>query len=342
MKKRLFGSTKAGQAVDCYTLENDRGMTAEILTYGGVLRALTVPMEGGSRDVVLGFDRLEDYENQDKYIGAIVGRVANRIGNARFTLEGKDYPLPANNGANCLHGGNLGFDKKVWQAEEDENGGLRLTLTSPHGEEGFPGILQVEVTYALTSGNALSIHYSARTDRATPVNLTNHSYFNLKGQGEIGDHLVQIFGDYITENAADSVPTGLLLSVDGTPFDLRQPKPLGPGLESRHPQILQGAGYDHNFVLGTQPYEKPRLVAAVEAGGLRMECSTTQPGVQLYTANFLAGERGKLGAAHAPCTALCLETQSWPDAVNHPDFPTSILRPGEEYRQLTLYRFLAL
>lgn len=279
--------------MDCFTLTNEHGCSAEVLTYGGILRALTVPVGGEMRDVVLGFDTLADYENQDKYIGALVGRVANRIGGAHFALGGRDYPLAANSGSNCLHGGICGFHTKIWQACQEENGGLRLTYCSPDGEEGFPGNLRVEVTYALTSGNALAISYQAETDAPTPVNLTNHSYFNLNGGGTIEGHTVQILADFITENDETSVPTGALLSVEGTPFDLRTPKCLGVGLASRHPQMVLGAGYDHNFVLGKNRYNPPRVVATVKAGGLRMECTTTQPGLQLYTANFLAGEREK-------------------------------------------------
>ncbi|MEG1987577.1 MAG: aldose epimerase family protein [Oscillibacter sp.] len=336
---RPFGTTRDGQGVDCFTLKNDRGMTAEILTYGGTLRALHVPVRGSTRDVVLGFDRLEDYENQDKYIGALVGRVANRIGGAAFSLDGKRYPLTANSGPNCLHGGDSGFHQKIWQAQEDENGGLRLRYCSPAGEAGFPGRLEVEVTYALTSSNALAISYYAKTDAPTLVNLTNHSYFNLNGGGTIEDHRVQIFADCITEADANSTPTGALLPVEGTPFDLRQMRRLGDGLASGHPQMVLGAGYDHNFVLGHSPYGPPRRVAAVAAGGLRMDCETTQPGLQLYTANYLAGERGKNGTPYPRRSALCLETQNWPDAVHHADFPNSVLRPGETYRHLTLYRF---
>ncbi|MEG0780915.1 MAG: aldose epimerase family protein, partial [Oscillospiraceae bacterium] len=323
IEKRPFGKTMQGGSVDCFTLTNGRGMSAEILTYGGILRALSVPVGDTVRDVVLGFDRLADYEAQDKYLGAIVGRVANRIGGAGFTLDGTDYALAANSAPNCLHGGLCGFDRKVWHPAAGEEG-LTLTCTSPAGEEGFPGALRVTVTYVLTEDNALTIAYLATTDAPTLVNLTNHSYFNLAGGGTIDTHRVQIFAAAITENDATSVPTGRLLPVEGTPFDLRQPRVLGES-------------YDHNFVLSA--HRPGGLAASLWADGLRMDCTTTQPGLQLYTANYLAGERGKGGAIYAPRTAVCLETQGFPDAIHHPNFPTVVLRPGETYRETTTYRF---
>lgn len=343
IKNRSFGKTKAGKSVSCWTLTNENGMSAEVLTYGGILRALTVPVGEEKRDVVLGFDDMAGYESQDCYIGALVGRVANRIGDARFTLDGKEYALPRNSGPNCLHGGVHGFNEKIWAAEI-QGEALVLTCTSPDGEEGFPGTLRVKVVYTLTDDNALSIDYFAESDAATLVNLTNHSYFNLKGAGvgTIEEHKVQIFADYITENNSDSVPTGILINVEGTPFDLRQPKPLAPGLGDDHPQIVAGAGYDHNFILKNRIDSVLERAAVVECDGLRMECHTTQPGMQLYTANYLSGQVGKGGLPYPRRSALCLETQNWPDAVNHPDFPTPILRPGQTYRQTTVFRFCAL
>lgn len=339
LTKRPFGKAKSGEAVDCFTLTNQRGFSAEILTYGGSLRALKVPVCNELRDVVLGFDRLEDYQRQNKYIGAIVGRVANRIGGAGFTLDGTHYPLAANSGPNCLHGGICGFNQAIWQAETAQ-GALTLRHTSPDGEEGFPGKLEVAVTYALLD-DGLSITYRAKTDKPTLVNLTNHSYFNLNGcgAGTIERHLVQICADLVTECDENSLPSGVLFPVDGTPFDLRTPKLLGAGLASKHPQVLLGNGYDHNFVLKSDWDAALRPAALVSAGNLQMACNTTQPGVQLYTANFLEGELGKGGKPYPRRSGLCLETQNWPDAVHHPHFPSPVLRPGETYCQTTVYRF---
>ncbi len=340
IKNSAFGTTKGGKSVSCWTLTNDNGMSAEILTYGGILRALTVPVGDGFRDVVLGFDDMAGYESQDTYIGALVGRVANRIGSARFTLDGKEYALPENANRSCLHGGVHGFNEKLWAAEL---AGERLVLTyvSPDGEEGFPGTLQTQVTYQLTEDNALIIEYTAESDAPTLVNLTNHSYFNLKGAGvgTVEEHSVQIFADYMNENSAFGVPTGTLIHVGGTPFDLREPKLLSLGFPSDHPQMVNGAGYDHNFILKNCIDLALQPAAVAQCDGLRMECSTTQPGIQFYTANYLDGAVGKGGLTYPRRSAFCLETQNWPDAVNHPDFPSPILRPGQIYRQTTVYKF---
>ena len=337
MKQERFGYTREGAAVDQFTLEGPGGRRARVLTYGGILRTFSIPAEEGERDVVLGFDRLEDYENQDKYIGALVGRVANRIGGGRFTLEGKEYRLAVNNGPNCNHGGIHGFHEKVWTAEA-RGETLVLRYQSPDGEENFPGTLEVEVTYRFTPDGALSILYTARTDRTTILNLTNHSYFNLEGRGEIGGHWVRVAADRFTENDPTSLPTGRLLPVEGTPFDLREGRLLAPGLADPHPQMIIGAGYDHNYILKDGWDGRLVEAARVRAGGLSLTCFTTQPGLQLYTGNWLAGERGKAGRVYGRRAGLCLETQNWPDAVNQPSFPSPILHPGDEYRQET--RFL--
>lgn len=340
IKSRPFGQTRAGKNVECYTISAPSGLTAEILTYGGVLRALYVPTPEGPRDVVLGFDTLSEYEGQDKYIGAIVGRVCNRIANARFSLDGKAYSLAANSGPNCLHGGIHGFHEKVWTASVAGEK-LVLSLNSPDGEEGFPGTLQVQAAYSL-SNDSLSLAYAAVTDRSTPVSFTNHSYFNLCGQGSgtVEEHRVRVAADFILENGETGCPTGVLLDVSDTPFDLRTSKPLKQGLMSSHAQIRQGNGYDHNFVLKKTCDSTLVSAAEVEAGGLRMEVLTTQPGMQLYTANYLDGLRGKGYTVYPARTALCLETQGWPDAVNQVGFPGCVLRPEETYEQMTIYRFL--
>ena len=335
---RPFGKTCDGRPVTCWTLAAG-GYTAEVLDWGGVLRAFRVPAPEGARDIVLGCDNLKQYEAQDKYFGALVGRVANRIGGAAFELDGRHYPLAANNGPNCLHGGARGFNEALWQAEERE-GALRLRYRSLNGEEGFPGTLTAEVTYALEADGALSIDYRAESDANTLCNLTNHSYFNLHGhaRGSLEGHTIQILADAITEMDATSVPTGRLLDVAGTPFDLRQPTAILEGLASRHPQLALGHGYDHNFVLHHDPCGPLRTVASVTGGGLRLRCATTQPGLQFYTANFLDGTLGKEGIRYPARAAFCLETQAWPDAVHHPHFPSVLLRKGEVYRQRTVYQ----
>ncbi|HWS42932.1 MAG TPA: aldose epimerase family protein [Pseudoflavonifractor sp.] len=340
IRNSAFGKTGTGKSVSCWTLTNDSGMSAEILTYGGILRALTVPAADGPRDVVLGFDDMAGYEGQDAYIGAVVGRVANRIGGARFMLDGREYRPSANRAPNCLHGGFHGFNEKIWAAGTQDDA-LVLSLTSPDGEEGFPGTLRVKVIYTLGEDNSLTIEYLAECDAPTVVNLTNHSYFNLKGAGSgtAEDHMVRILADQFNETDGAGIPTGRLLDVEGTPFDLREGKRLEEGLASDHPQLVGGGGYDRNFILKSGFDGVLKRAAAVECAGLRMECFTTQPGLQLYTANYLDTMSGKGGRTYERRCALCLETQNWPDAVNHPDFPNAILRPGQTYLQTTVYRF---
>lgn len=333
-----FGLTADRREVHLWTLRAGR-YTAQVLTYGGTLRSFVVPAPKGGRDIVLGCETLAQYEAQNKYMGALVGRVANRIGGACFELNGTTYPLAANNGPNCLHGGIHGFNEAVWGAQE-ENGALVLTHVSPDGEEGFPGRLQVRVTYTLTADGVLTLDYRAESDADTLCNLTNHSYFNLLGHacGSLAGQQIQVWADAITENDANSTPTGVLLPVDGTPFDLRRPVGFLQGLAMEHPQLTLGNGYDHNFVLSRQSHAPMRLAARVTGGGLCLECYTTQPGLQLYTANYLDGTPGKEGASYGPRSAFCLETQAWPDAVHHPQFPNAVLRAGESYHQRTAYR----
>ena len=336
-----FGVTAEGQEVSLWTLSAGR-YSAQVLTLGGILRSFTVPAEGGSRDIVLGCETLEQYQAQDKYLGALVGRVANRIGLASFSLHGRSYPLAANNGPNCLHGGLRGFDQAVWQARE-ENGSLVLTHISPDGDEGFPGTLKVQVTYTLTADGVLCLDYQARSDADTLCNLTNHSYFNLlgHGHGSLEGQQIQLWADAITEIDGDSTPTGALLPVEGTPFDLRQPVAFCRALAADHPQLTLGNGFDHNFTLHRQPCSPLGLAARVTGGGLCLECYTTQPGLQLYTANFLDGTPGKQGTSYGPRSAFCLETQGWPDAIHHASFPSPILPAGELYHHRTAYRVTA-
>ena len=336
--KTPFGTTRRGEDVDLWTLEAG-AYAAQVLTYGGILRSFTVPAPEGARDIVLGCDTLAQYEAQDKYLGALVGRVANRIGGAAFELNGKSYPLAANSGPNCLHGGVRGFNQAVWQAREVD-GSLVLTHVSPDGDEGFPGTLEVRVTYSLTADGVLRLDYWAKSDADTLCNLTNHSYFNLLGHdaGTLAGQQVEIFADAITQTDENSTPTGALLPVEGTPFDLRRPRDFLEGLAMDHPQLALGNGYDHNFALHTAPVSPLSLAARVSGGGLVLECLTTQPGLQLYTANYLDGTPGKGGASYGPRSAFCLETQSWPDAIHHASFPSPVLRAGELYRHTTVYR----
>lgn len=337
-----FGMTADQREVGLWTIQAGR-YAAQVLTYGGILRSFTVPAGEETRDIVLGCETLAQYEAQDKYLGALVGRVANRIGGACFELNGKRYPLAANNGPNCLHGGVHGFNEAVWEARE-ENGALVLTHVSPDGEEGFPGRLDVRVTYTLTADGVLTMDYQAKSDANTLCNLTNHSYFNLLGHacGSLERQRIQVWADAITETDENSTPTGTLLSVEGTPFDLRQPVEFLRGLAMEHPQLTLGNGYDHNFVLCRQPRSPMRLAARVTGGGLCLECFTTQPGLQLYTANYLDGTPGKGGASYGPRSAFCLETQAWPDAVHHPNFPSAVLSAGESYHHTTAYRVTAV
>lgn len=339
--QKPFGRTADGRPVDLWTLQ-DGGYRIQVLSYGGILRSFQVPAPEGSRDLVLGCDTLAEYEAQDKYLGALVGRVANRIGGAAFDLDDRHYSLAANNGPNCLHGGLKGFNQAVWQVQA-EDGALTLSLLSPDGEEGFPGDLEASVTYRLTETGDLTLEYRAISSRTTLCSLTNHSYFNLLGHqaGTLAGQQIQIFSDAITEADADSLPTGRLLPVAGTPFDLREPTDFLSGLSGSHPQLTLGNGYDHNYVLHRLPADTLRLCARAFGGGLSLECWTTQPGLQLYTANYLDGIRGKEGASYGPRSAFCLETQSWPDAIHHPSFPSCVLNPGEEYRQTTVYRVRA-
>ena len=333
-----FGRTAAGEEVFAWTIRAG-GYSARVLSLGGILQSFSVPAPEGERDIVLGFDTPGEYEAQDKYIGALVGRVANRIGGAAFTRGGVRYPRAANSGPNGLPGGLRGFDRALWQGEA-RGEELVLSLRSPDGEEGFPGELEVRVTYRLSPEGELSIGYFARSDRDTLCNLTNHSYFNLAGHGagSLEGQSIRVNAGAFTAIDATGVPTGEPLPVEGTPFDLRRGRPFLEGLGESHPQLTLGTGYDHNFVLHTAPAGPLAPAAEVRGAGLVLACETTQPGLQLYTANFLAGERGKGGALYGPRSAFCLETQGWPDAIHHPSFPSPVLRAGEEYRHTTLYR----
>src|SRR5580704_6762970 len=344
MQKQSFGKTDDGQQVDLYTLKNQHGMEAAITNYGGTVVTLKVPDRNGKvDDVVLGYDKLEDYAAGKAYFGAIIGRYANRIAHAQFTLDGTTYTMAKNDGDNHLHGG---FNKRVWTAKDVSSGSgqaLELTYLSKDGEEGFPGNLSVRVVYTVTDQNELKIDYSATTDKDTVLNLTNHCYFNLAGQGngDILQHELMIRADRFTPVDASLIPTGELRSVKGTPFDFTAATAIGARIDQDDPQLKLGRGYDHNWVLNSGTAGSLSLAAqAYEPhSGRLLEVSTTEPGLQFYTGNFLDGIRGKQGKVYNRRYAFCLETQHFPDSPNHPNFPSTVLKPGQHYQTTTVYKF---
>ena len=340
-----FGQTPTGAAIKLYTLTNGT-ITAKVSNFGAVLVALEVPDRAGkAADVVLGFDTLAGYVENKPYLGSTVGRFANRIAGAKFHLNGKDHTLAANDGVNSLHGGIVGFNKQVWAAEDATSASVRFTLTSPDGQEGYPGTVRVAVTYTVTPENALRIDYKATTDAATPINLTHHTYFNLAGPaaGPILDHELTLFADDYTPGDAGMIPTGVLAPVRKTPLDFTHSTRIG----ARIAQIPgEPGGYDHNFVVrdGGKPGAAPVLAARVvePRSGRIMEVTTTEPGIQFYSGNFLDGSTvGKGGVKYQKHQGFCLETQHYPDSVHQPKFPSTILEPGQVYTQTTSYRFSA-
>jgi aldose 1-epimerase len=349
IKPEAFHRTIDGSQVDLYTLKNSNGLAATITNYGGIVVSLTVPDKNGKLgDVVLGYDTLNDYIGSTPYFGALIGRYGNRIAKGKFTIDGVAYQLAQNNDSNALHGGRRGFDKAVWQAEKaDTSDGpaLKLTYTSKDGEEDYPGTLRCEVTYTLTNKNELKIEYSAETDKPTFVNLTHHSYFNLKdgGASDILGHELMIKASKFTPVDKGLIPTGELKPVAGTPFDFNKPTAIGARVENDDEQLKFGKGYDHNWVLDRQGKDLELVASVYEpTSGRFMEVLTTEPGLQFYCGNFLDGTNiGKGGVAYQHRTGLCLETQHFPDSPNHPDFPTTELKPGEKYTQTTVYRFSA-
>jgi aldose 1-epimerase len=343
IEKSDFGKTKDGTTVEMYTLHNGHGAVAKIITYGATLTELHMPDRAGKLgDVVLGFDNLKQYETSSPFFGATAGRVANRIAKGQFTLDGKTYQLAVNNGPNSLHGGAVGFDKKIWKATPKatpEGASVVFTYISPDMEENYPGTLATAVTYTLSNDNALHIDYTATTDKPTILNLTNHSYFNLSAMQSptILDEVVTINADNYTPTDDTLIPTGEIKSVKGTPFDFTTPHTIGERID----KIEKVGGYDLNYVLNSGG-GKLALAAKVEdpTSGRVMECWTTQPGVQLYTAIHLDGTlTGVGGYKYQKAGALCLETQHFPDSINHPNFPTTVLKPGETYNQSTVYKF---
>jgi len=341
IEKKDFGHLSDGQKVDLYVLNNPGGMKAAITNYGAILVSLEVPDKNNEyADITLGYDDLEGYLEETPYFGATVGRYANRIKGAEFTLNGKKYPLAKNDNNNHLHGGIKGFDKRVWNAEpfeKEDSAGITFRYLSPDGEEGYPGNLYCTVTYTLTENNELRIDYEAETDKATPVNLTHHSYFNLKGQGngDILGHELFLNADKYTPVDKELIPTGEILSVKDTPLDFTEPEAVGERIEK-----VPG-GYDHNFVLKGEQGTL-RLAARVfePESGRVMEIHTTEPGIQFYSGNFLDGTlKGKSGKIYEKHYGFCLEPQHFPDSPNHPEFPSTILEPGDKYSTATVFRF---
>ncbi len=337
-----FGVTASGEAVQQVTLRSG-AFSCGILTYGGALRFLTVPdRQGRPVDVVLGFDTMEDYQKQNKYMGALVGRHANRIGGSAFTLDGKTYPLLANDGPNHLHGGGAGFDKQLWKLEAASDTHAILSLVSPDMQEGYPGKLSVQVTYTLENA-AFTIRYVARTDRKTVCNLTNHSYFNLAGHtsGPVLDQEIQLFAENYTPADSESLPTGILAPVAGTPMDLRKLTPIGAHIHDGFDQLRWAGGYDHNWAVdGETGVLRPAARAVCRETGISMDVETTLPGIQFYSGNYLDGcPAGKGGAPYAKRWAFCLETQFFPNATNCPAFAQPVLAPGETFDHATVYHF---
>lgn len=349
IEKQAFGKTAHGTPVDLYTLTNVNGLEAKISNYGGTMVSLMVPdRDGKQEDVTLGFDTLEEYIKKSLYFGCIVGRYANRITRGTFTLDDVEYTLAQNDGENHLHGGIKGFDKAVWQAEEvrgDGKVGLKLTYMSKDSEEGYPGNLSVKVIYNLTNNNEWKIEYLATTDKATVVNLTNHAYFNLAGgvSEDILGHELMINADRFTPIDKSLIPTGELKSVKGTPMDFTQPIAIGTRIEQDDEQLLFGNGYDHNWVLNSRGGSLALAASVYEpTTGRVMKVHTTEPGIQFYTGNFLDGSiTGRGGQVYTKRYGFCLETQHFPDSPNKPDFPATVLKPGEKYTQTTIYKFSA-
>ena len=341
----VFGTTKDGVTVKRFKMNNENGMEVSIITYGGIITSLKVPNKNNvSEDVVLGYNLLSDYEKSTPYFGALIGRYGNRIAKGKFSIDGKEYTLQANDGPNHLHGGVKGFDKVVWSAEVlNDVGALKLSYLSKDMEEGYPGNLHTEVIYTLTNDNVLEVFYRATTDKKTIVNLTQHSYFNLSGDFSkpILDHIVSINANKFIPVDANLIPTGKLKDVANTPFDFREPKKIGQEINIEHEQLKRGLGYDHCWVLNDQNQAMRFTASAHEPNsGRLLEVFSSEPGIQLYTGNFLDGTLpNKQGGTYAYRTGFCLETQHYPDSPNQKEFPSTILKPGEVYSSKTSFKF---
>jgi aldose 1-epimerase len=345
--KSDYGTTPKGEKVDSYKLKNQNGMEVDIITFGGRITDLKVPNKDGvSENVVIGFNSLAQYEKENPFFGALIGRYGNRIAKGKFSLDGKNYQLAINNAPNALHGGPQGFFNVVWKADEAKSGNtasLKLSYLSKDGEEGYPGNLQVYVTYTLTNDNQLEVLYEATTDKKTVVNLTQHSYFNLSGDFSktILDHEITLNADKIVPVDATLIPTGKLDDVTNTPFDFRKPKLVGKEIDAKNEQIERGKGYDHCWVLNNPEKSKTVIATAYHpASGRVLEVTTDEPGIQFYSGNFLDGTLpNPKGGTFAHRTGFCLETQHYPDSPNQKDFPTTVLNPGENYKTKTTFKF---
>jgi aldose 1-epimerase len=345
VSRHPFGQTKDGTPVELFTLRNDKGAEARICTYGGIVVSLKVPDRNGQLgDVVLGYDKLDDYIKDSPYFGALIGRYGNRIAKGKFTLDGQEYTLATNNYPNALHGGLKGFDKVVWEPSIlalADGPALQLRYVSKDGEEGYPGNLSVTATYTLTSDNGLKLEYRATTDKATVLNLTQHTYFNLAGKGDILKHVVMMPADKFTPVDSTLIPTGELKPVEGTPFDFRTPTAIGARIQQDEEQLKFGGGYDHNWVFDKVPGQMSLLARVTEpTTGRVLEVLSTDPGLQFYTGNFLDGKiKGKGGCVYNYRNAFCMEPQHFPDSPNRPNFPSVVLRPGQVYQNTIVFKF---
>lgn len=348
ISQMFFGKTPRGEDVSLFTLINAAGMEVKISNFGGVITAIRVPdRQGAFADVVLGFDELAPYFQDSPYFGALIGRVGNRIAKGHFELDGQSFNLAINNGENHLHGGLQGFDKVVWSPTtfvDEQNVGLKLFYFSPNGDQGYPGNMQIMVTYTLTEDNSLVVDYHATTDQMTPINMTQHSYFNLAGEGDVLTHQLTINADYFTPVDDGLIPTGELQSVTNTVFDFREAKAIGEHIHHDDVQLVLGGGYDHNFVLNKkQPRELSLAARALEpVSGRVLEVYTQEPGIQFYSGNFLDGSLHGKGNVYAHRSGFCIEPQHFPDSLNQPNFPSIILHPGDEYTSRTVFKFLTL
>lgn len=343
VSEEVFGKLKDGTQVHAYTLDNGNGMTVKVMDYGAAILEIKVPAKEGTRDVLLGHESLKGYEDNGSAHGATVGRNANRIGNARFVLNGKSYELDKNDGKNNLHGGFHRWYERMWsvtEGEENEDASITFSLLSPDMDQGFPGTADVSVTYTLTADNSLMIHYAGVPDQDTIMNMTNHSYFNLEGHGagSIRNHVAYIPSDYFTETDCELIPTGKLIPVKGTPLDFNVPKPIGQDIDADYEALRFGSGYDQNWVLDNHGELELAATLYSPVSGIFMEVYTDLPGIQMYTGNFL-NDAGKDGASYTRNSGVALETQYFPDAINHENFKQPVVKAGEEYDTTTVYKF---